>query len=149
MTLPLRSLSDARLVAALEACGATPAWAAAVARRGPFTDDAALCAALDDVLARLDDDEIALALAAVPPPSIPAGDPDAAEAARLALRLYHDRFGYPFVSAIAAPTTDELLMRVRIRLGNDPEPEGRAAREHLRRLVRARLQQLLDDGIAA
>ena len=143
---PLRSLPDDRLAASLEECGATRSWAAAVARRGPFADDAALCAAIDDVLFGLDFEEVCTGLAAVPAPTLDQGDRDVREAARLALQLYHDRFGYPFVSAIAAPTADELLMRVRIRLGNDPEPEGRAAREHLRRLVRARVQQLLDTG---
>ena len=146
MTRPLRSLPDERLAASLEECGATPAWAAAVARRGPFADDAALCAAIDEVLLDLDFEDVCSGLAAVAAPPIGAGDRDVGEAARLALQLYHDRFGYPFVSAIAAPTADELLMRVRIRLGNDPEPESRAAREHLRRLVRARVQQLLDSG---
>lgn len=144
MTRPLSSLPDDRLGTSLEECGATPEWAAAVVARAPFADDAALCAAIDDTLLHLDDGAIARALAAVPPPPIDQGDPDVRDAARLALQLYLDRFGYAFVSAIAAPTADELLMRVRIRLGNDPEPEGRAAREHLRRLVRARVQQLID-----
>jgi 2-oxo-4-hydroxy-4-carboxy-5-ureidoimidazoline decarboxylase len=71
-----------------------------------------------------------------------AGDDDALEAARLALRLYESRFGYAYVSSIPTPTAEELLMRVRIRLGNEPEPENKAAREHFRRLVQARLQQL-------
>jgi hypothetical protein len=39
-------------------------------------------------------------------------------------------------------------MRVRIRLGNDPEPERRAARDHLRRLLRRRIQGLQEGGAA-
>jgi 2-oxo-4-hydroxy-4-carboxy-5-ureidoimidazoline decarboxylase len=141
VTQPLASLPDTELKAALEKCGLTPAAVQAVLKRGPFADDDALYKAVDVVLLRLDDAELITALEELPAPAVERGDPDAHEAALLAIRLYRDRFGYAFVSGIETPSAEELLMRVRIRLGNDPEPEGRAAREHLRRLVRRRLQE--------
>lgn len=140
MSPALTSLTDAQLGDALEQCGMTPGAARTVLTHGPFADDAALCNAVDAVVLSLDDEELKRALDAVPPPAAEHGHPDARTAALLAIRLYRDRFGYSFVSGVDAPTAEELLMRVRIRLGNDPEPEGRAAREHLRRAIRARVQ---------
>jgi 2-oxo-4-hydroxy-4-carboxy-5-ureidoimidazoline decarboxylase len=136
----LASLTDAQLGDALEQCGMTARTARAVLRHRPFADDAALYSAIDDVIVNLDDAELARGLDAVPPPAAEHGHPDARTAALLAIRLYRERFGYAFVSGVEAPTAEELLMRVRIRLGNDPEPEGRAAREHLRRAIRVRVQ---------
>jgi hypothetical protein len=136
----LASLTDAQLGEALEQCGMTSLAARAVLQHRPFADDAALYSAVDAVVLNLDDSGLRLALDAVPPPAAEHGHPDARTAALLAIRLYRDRFGYAFVSGIDAPTAEELLMRVRIRLGNDLEPEGRAAREHLRRAFRTRVQ---------
>lgn len=144
MKRPLCTASERRLRSALRQCGLTTAAVRAVVQQRPFADDGALCAVVDEVLIRLDDRELARALSAEPEPVIDEGADDVRKAAMLALRLYRDRFGYPYVSSIAAPTADELLMRVRIRLGNEPAPEGRAAREHLRRLVRDRLQTLMN-----
>jgi hypothetical protein len=136
----LASLPDAQLLEALERCGMSADTAAAVLRHRPFADTAEMCNAIDSVILNLDDAALKPALDALPPPATDHGHPDARTAALLAIRLYRDRFGYAFVSGIDVPTADELLMRVRIRLGNDPEPEGRAAREHLRRAIRARVQ---------
>ena len=140
MSPALASFTDAQLGDALEQCGMTAGAAQAVLRHRPFADDAALYSAVDAVVLNLDDAELKRALDAVPPPAAEHGHPDARTAALLAIRLYRDRFGFAFVSGIDAPTAEELLMRVRIRLGNDPEPEGRAAREHLWRAIRARVQ---------
>ncbi|MBR9990872.1 MAG: hypothetical protein KFH98_14015 [Gemmatimonadetes bacterium] len=144
MTPPLHGLAESQLFSTLEQCDLVEAAARAVLERGPFPDDDALCAAVDSVILGLDDPTLTQALEAVPAPSVERGDPDAHAAALLAIRLYRDRFGYPFVSGVATPTAEELLMRVRIRLGNDPEPENRAAREHLRRHVRRHIQAAQD-----
>jgi hypothetical protein len=149
VTQPLSSLPEPQLAAALERVGLAPAMAQAVLTRAPFADDAALCDAVDAEILRLDDAGLENALEAVPAPTVERGDPDALAAALLATRLYRDRFGYAFVSGIETPTSEELLMRVRIRLGNDPDPEGRAAREHLRRFVRRRLQVLQEGGVGS
>lgn len=148
MTNPLSSLPDSSLSAALEQCGLTATAVQAVLARGPFPDDDRLCSAVDTVVVELDDTELRDVLENVPAPTARHGDPDALEAALLAVRLYHDRFGFRFVSGIDTPTSEELLMRVRIRLGNDPEPERRAAREHLSRLLRRRIQGLQEGGAA-
>lgn len=142
MTLQLSSLADPQLAAALEKCGLSGRAARLVLGRGPFSDDSQLCAAVDAVTTSLREEELHEALEAIPAPTVERGDPDAHEAALLAIRLYRERFGYAFVSGVDTATAEELLMRVRIRLGNDEEPEGRAAREHLRRLVRRRIQSL-------
>ncbi|HEX6309393.1 MAG TPA: 2-oxo-4-hydroxy-4-carboxy-5-ureidoimidazoline decarboxylase [Longimicrobiales bacterium] len=143
MKRPLSAASERTLRSALRQCGLTSAAVKAVVEQRPFADDSGLCDVVSDVVLRLDDRELGRALAAAPEPVIEQGAEEVRQAARLALRLYRDRFGYPYVSSIGAPAADELLMRVRIRLGNDPVPEGRAARDHLRRLVLARLQTLM------
>src|SRR5690606_4408526 len=137
---------DAELAAALEACGMSEAAVGEVLRRGPFSDDDALCTVVDAVITALPASDLTTALERMPPPGVERGDPDAHQAALLAIRLYRERFGYPFVSGIETPTAEELLMRVRIRLGNDPEPEGRAAREHLRRRIRREIRRLQERG---
>src|SRR5690606_37958511 len=127
VTLQLTSLPPEQLRSALEQCGLTAAAADAVIELEPFPEDSALCGAVDTVLTgTLDAAELKHMLEAVPPPAVERGDPDAHEAALLAMKLYRDRFGYAFVSGVDTPTSEELLMRVRIRLGNDPDPEGRA-----------------------
>lgn len=144
----LVSLAAPELKASLEQCGLSDSVAAAVLGHGPFEDDDQLCSAVDAVMLALEEAELRALLQAVPPPAVERGHPDAWDAALLAIRLYRDRFGFAFVSAIATPTAEELLMRVRIRLGNDPEPEGRAAREHFRRLVRRNIQDLQETDAA-
>jgi hypothetical protein len=146
VTVPLHSLPAPTLLATLEGCDLLSAVARAVLERGPFDDDDALCSAIDSVILGLDQPTLTSALDAVPAPAVERGNADAHSAALLAIRLYRDRFGYPFVSGVPTPTSEELLMRVRIRLGNDPEPEGRAAREHLRRHVRARVRAAQEAG---
>ena len=138
----LVTLTAPQLRASLEECGLSESVAGAVLERGPFENDDELCRAVDTVMLTLEAEQLRTLLEGMPAPAVERGDPDAWDAALLAMRLYRDRFDFPFVSAIPTPTAEELLMRVRIRLGNDPEPEERAAREHLRRLVRRRIQDL-------
>lgn len=135
----MSSLPEAELRAVLEKAGMPQSALSSVIHRMPFKDDDALIAAVENAIVRIDDADVAPALEAIGEAQTPDGDPDTRDAASLALQLYRERFGYPFVSAIPTPTVEELLMRVRIRLGNEPGPEGRAARDHLRRIVRARL----------
>lgn len=142
MTKQLSSLPPVKLVTALRECGLTAATVQAVLGRGPFANDDSLCDAVDALVLQLDDTELRNTLENMPAPTVQRGDPGAHDAALLAIRLYRDRFGFAFISGIDTPTSEELLMRVRIRLGNDPEPEVRAARDHLRRLVRRRIQSL-------
>jgi 2-oxo-4-hydroxy-4-carboxy-5-ureidoimidazoline decarboxylase len=138
-------LSDA-LHQLLGICGCRR-WAEHVAGLRPFRDVAALRSAADTALDTLTDDDWQEALRAEPDPDIAGTDDGTRAAAETAVRLYRQRFGYPFVAAGRRMAADELLMRVRIRLGNDPEVELRTAADELRRGVRARLQRWADgDG---
>jgi 2-oxo-4-hydroxy-4-carboxy--5-ureidoimidazoline (OHCU) decarboxylase len=130
------------VAARLRELGVPDVVARRLAAAGPHADAAAAAAAADEVVAQLSDDELRAALEELPQPPVQHADEGTLEAARLALDMYRQRYGYPFVSGVDTPTAEELLMRVRIRLGNEPGPEWRAAREHLRRLVRARLPRL-------
>lgn len=147
MTSDVSGVSDDALDAALQHAGGGASWAAAVLRQQPFADlDALLraCAAAWDVMSA---EEWEAALAANAEETLPPGAEETRRAAAVALRLYRERFGIPFVSAVHSPVADELLMRVRIRLGNDPAAELDAARSELRRIVRQRLERSWPQGL--
>jgi len=131
-----------RLEATLRECSGSAAWAAAVLRHHPFSDAASLLRAGEDAWSMLDDTQWEDALAANAEDTVPAGPEETRRAAAVALRLYRERFGIPFVSAAHSPFADELLMRVRIRLGNEPSLEHGSARDELRRAARYRLERL-------
>jgi hypothetical protein len=128
--------------ALLRAAGIPDPVAPRLAASGPHGDPGALRTAADTIVRELRDAELRAALENAPEPIIRHADEGTRDAARLALGMYRDRFGYPFVSGIETPTAEELLMRVRIRLGNEPVPEWRAAREHLRRHIRTCIERL-------
>ena len=110
-------------------------------RAGPFSDVQSLLRACDAAWDSLGDDGWLDALASNAEHVVPDGNDGTRRAAETALRLYRERFGIPFVSAAHSPVADELLMRVRIRLGNDGAAEVRAARDELRRMARQRLER--------
>jgi 2-oxo-4-hydroxy-4-carboxy-5-ureidoimidazoline decarboxylase len=155
----------------LAGCCRSEAWVERMLAARPWPDGDAMTGAGDRAVAGLEEDQLRAALAAEPGPAVAAaaaspraghaadgGHPGRtgdgghpadgnAAAAVVALRLYHQQFGFPFPGRVHAMDADELLMRVRIRLGNDPRAELRAARDDLRRRVRSRLLALLrDDG---
>jgi hypothetical protein len=138
----LNGLSDAELLAVLEQCGGA-VWAREVAARRPFSDAQTLAAASDAAWATLDEADWLQAFedAVVQIPA--AGDDGTHEAARTALQLYRDRFHRAFVTAADCHAADELLMRVRIRLGLDEGAEWRASCEERRRLARKRLERIM------
>jgi 2-oxo-4-hydroxy-4-carboxy-5-ureidoimidazoline decarboxylase len=143
----LCALPDADLAAALRGCCGMEQWVDRVMARRPFTDDAAVLAAADAAFAGLDLQQWRQGFAAAGDPAVPAdGEPGTRAAAELALQLYGERFGHPFVSAARPMDADELLMRIRIRLGNDARAELRTAAAELRRLARTRLERLLQGG---
>jgi 2-oxo-4-hydroxy-4-carboxy-5-ureidoimidazoline decarboxylase len=135
----MNEAGEAEFVARLQGADVPGAIARGLAARRPYADAAALCQASDGIVLELSDAALCEALASVPPPVIGGADEGTRAAAHTAIDMYRERFGYPFVTGIETPTAEELLMRVRIRLGNEPAPELRAAREHLRRYVRTRL----------
>jgi 2-oxo-4-hydroxy-4-carboxy-5-ureidoimidazoline decarboxylase len=138
-------MAVASLRALLErACG-SPHFVEAVARHCPFADVESLLRAVDAALQELEPADWRQALLAERTPEVVGGDAGTRAAAALAVNLYRDRFGYAFVVAAQRPSADELLMRVRIRLGNDAEAELRTAAGELRRIVRARLRRMLEE----
>lgn len=117
-------------------------FAEIVTARRPFADLDALLAAADAAWNELDDAGWADALVANADDVVPEGPEETRRAVMVALRLYRERFGIPFVAAVRSPAVDELLMRIRIRLGNDADAELHAAREELRRMTRRRLEAI-------
>jgi 2-oxo-4-hydroxy-4-carboxy-5-ureidoimidazoline decarboxylase len=143
----LTTLPDDMLAAALHDCCAIDRWVDEVLARRPFHDDAAVTAAADEAFAALTREDWQQGLAAAGALVVPAdGEAGTRAAAELALRLYRERFGYVFVSGAPHLVADELLMRIRIRLGHDEEAELRTACAELRRRARARLARLLSRG---
>lgn len=137
----LNSLGPAGASALLRDAGGCSAWTARVVERLPFADAASLRMAQELAWAALSDAEWPDALARLEPRDIPPGTPETQAAVGLALNMYRDRFGIPFVSAAWSDTADELLMRVRIRLGNDGNVEQQTSRDEARRLLRHRLER--------
>ena len=58
-------------------------------------------------------------------------------------RRYEERFGYIYLVSAAGKTADELLSILRERLGNDPETELRVAAGEQAKITRLRLRKLL------
>jgi 2-oxo-4-hydroxy-4-carboxy-5-ureidoimidazoline decarboxylase len=138
----LNAMPEAELLTLLEGCG-SPVWARQVAAQRPFPDQHTLVAAADAAWALLDDgdwlDTFEEAAAHVPE----TGDDGTRAAAVTALQLYRARFRRAFVTAADCQAADELLMRVRIRLGLDERAEWRASCDEQRRLTRRHLERLL------
>lgn len=150
-----------RAEAELLACCAVPAWAAQVALGRPYPSVGSLTAAGLAALAELSWDEVALALAAHPRigERAPGGSREAAwsrreqgdaasspeaDALREANVAYEERFGHVFLIFAAGRTPAEMLASARARLGNDEATERQVVREELARIVRLRLERLVE-----
>jgi 2-oxo-4-hydroxy-4-carboxy-5-ureidoimidazoline decarboxylase len=127
----------------LRHCCASMRWVNTVAAARPFASADALLQYGDRVLEELADEDWLEAFAGVGIREAHTGDPGTRSATRVALRLYEERFGYPFVIAEQLGG-EELLMRVRIRLGLEPAAQLRASRAEQRRLTHVRLQRLIE-----
>jgi 2-oxo-4-hydroxy-4-carboxy-5-ureidoimidazoline decarboxylase len=145
----------------LLACCASPRWARRVAAGRPYADVAALCAAGEAALGRLNWGDIAAALAAHPrigdrpagtdraaawsrreQSGVAGADPQVRAALIEANREYEERFGHVFLIFATGRTEDEILAAARSRLGNDEETERTVVREELGRITRLRLSRL-------
>jgi 2-oxo-4-hydroxy-4-carboxy-5-ureidoimidazoline decarboxylase len=142
----------------LLACCASPVWAAAVARGGPYPDRPALESAAEAAFAGLTWADIAQAMAAHPrigdPPQ---GDSREASWSRReqsatrrspelveANRAYEQRFGHVFLIFASGRTETEIIAAARQRLGNSPATEREVVRGELRKITMLRLGRLLD-----
>lgn len=157
------SEEDAR--AMLMRCCGCRRWAAAVAARRPFADDAALFAAADDEWSRASREEILEALTHHPriganmdelrkkfasTAAWSAGEQasaaSASEETLVALRdgnvRFEERFGHIFVVCATGKSASEMLALLEARMSNDPETEIRAAAAEQGKITRLRLEKL-------
>jgi 2-oxo-4-hydroxy-4-carboxy-5-ureidoimidazoline decarboxylase len=146
---------------ALLSCCSSPRWTAAVAAGRPYGDLDSLCAAADSAVAALTDDDLDEALAGHPrigerlggendsqqsrrEQSGASGASTATLAALAAGNLeYEERFGHVYLVCATGLSGDELLARLRSRLGNDRATERSVVRAELAKINRLRLQRLV------
>ncbi|MEV5508298.1 2-oxo-4-hydroxy-4-carboxy-5-ureidoimidazoline decarboxylase [Streptomyces orinoci] len=152
---------ESEATAFLEEICTSAAWAGELLARRPYRDVAALLAASDEAVARLDEAGLAQALAGHPPIGRPRpGDPasareqsgmaGASEALRsemLELNLaYQEKFGQVFLICASGLGGERLRDALRERLGNSPENERVVTRAELAKINRLRLAGLLARG---
>ena len=59
-------------------------------------------------------------------------------------QAYQATFGYVFLICATGKSGDEILQLLRQRLANDPETELRVAADEMRKIMRLRLEKLLN-----
>jgi 2-oxo-4-hydroxy-4-carboxy-5-ureidoimidazoline decarboxylase len=167
MTLgEVNGLDEEGFVSAFGAVAEDSPWIARLAaRRAPFSDGEALIAAFHQAIDDADHDSQLQLLRAHP--DLAGG---AARAGRLAeasqaeqkgARLdalseeefarferlnaaYRARFGFPFILAVKGATKHDILAAFEARLPNSPEQEFETALQQVKRIVRFRLEALVD-----
>ena len=158
----LNTLPAAQLRERLSSCCAARAWVEQLSSGWPYPEVAALLAASDLAIERLDPDDVAQALAAHPRIGQRAsgisteatwsrqeqgGVADADAGVQAALRegniAYEERFGHVFLICASGRSAPDMLTALHERLGNDPDTEERVVTEELRRITRLRLERLL------
>ncbi len=153
------ALPAAEATSRLLAVCAAPRWARAVAAARPYGSTGELLDTGGATFADLTWGEIAQALAAHPrigerpagesreaawsrqEQSGVTGSPDALAEAN---RAYEARFGHVFLIFASGRTAPEILAAARERLGHDDETERAVVREELGKIVRLRLERLVD-----
>ncbi|GAA1804139.1 2-oxo-4-hydroxy-4-carboxy-5-ureidoimidazoline decarboxylase [Luedemannella flava] len=145
----------------LLACCAVPDWATRVALGRPYPSVGSLTAVGLSALADLSWDQVALALAAHPRigqradgdsreaawsrrEQADAGASPEADALRAANVAYEERFGHVFLIFASGRTPAEMLAAARARLANDEATERQVVREELAKIVRLRLERLVE-----
>jgi 2-oxo-4-hydroxy-4-carboxy-5-ureidoimidazoline decarboxylase len=139
----INRLSEEEARAALLGCFGSPAWAASVLSARPYPDVSALLAAAAKAWHNLDTSGWHEAVRATPERAVPPSDEGTHRATELALRLYRERFGCHFIAEQEDLPGDELLIRIRIRLGHEPAAEFRKTCAELAIIARRRLSQLI------
>jgi 2-oxo-4-hydroxy-4-carboxy-5-ureidoimidazoline decarboxylase len=77
---------------------------------------------------------------------VAAASPATLEALAEGNRAYEEKFGYIFIVFASGRSADELLALLRQRMNNDPETELTTAANEQGKIMRLRLEQLLDDA---
>lgn len=139
----------------LRACCDAPAWAESVSRGRPYADREALLAAGDQAARRLDAEQVDRAVAAHPrlgerpqessdgwSAQEQAGVGPTAELAE-ANRAYEQRFGRVFLLCANGLSGQQVLDRLRERLGNDEDSEAAVVAGELRKIAVLRLGRLV------
>jgi 2-oxo-4-hydroxy-4-carboxy-5-ureidoimidazoline decarboxylase len=157
------ALSQDDAETALRACCASRAWVTAVSAGRPYDDKDALLSRADAALAGLAWSDITEALDAHPrigerakgpgreaawsrreQSGMDNADTDTREALVAANREYEARFGHIFLIFASGRTDREMLAAARERLANDDETERAVVRQELGRIVRLRLERLIE-----
>lgn len=143
----------------LVAVCAAPVWVAAVAAGRPYPDLASLLAASATVFDTLGWDQLALALDAHPrigqrPAGADreaswsrreqAGVSGAAEELAEVNQAYEERFGFLFLIFASGKSAEQILAAARQRLGNDDVTERQQVHRELGKIVRLRLERLVE-----
>jgi allantoicase len=151
--------------ALLDCCGSI-AWANQVISQRPFAEDVKLFETADNTWMNLDPKEQRRAIRHHPPigdnrgkskqsgtaRKWSAAEQSAAQKSSLetlavltaANEAYQTTFGYVFLICAARKSGDEILQSLRQRLANDPETELLVAAEEMRKIIRLRLEKLLN-----
>jgi 2-oxo-4-hydroxy-4-carboxy-5-ureidoimidazoline decarboxylase len=148
-------LNDA--LAELNACCASPSWAARVAEGQPYASLAELLERADVALFELDQAQLDLALAGHPrigersahpfsrceQAGVADADPDVLAALAEGNRSYEERFGHVYLVCVAGRSARELLRVLRDRLHNAPDTERGVLRGELGQINRLRLTRMV------
>ena len=148
----------------LPCCG-SKAWAQGMVDRRPFTNEAALLAASDEIWQNLTPSDwmeafgshprIGESRASQPPPvqsaawsaqeqqRVTEADAEAKAALMSANREYEQRFGHIFIVCATGKSAPEILAILQRRLSNDAETELREAAEQQRQITEIRLRKWL------
>jgi len=149
----------------LDCCGSI-AWADQMISRRPFAEDSDLFESAERIWAQLDSKEWLRAIRHHPAIGSNRGNSKQSGTARkwsageqsaaqnsssetlavldAANQAYKATFGYVFLICATGKSTDEILHSLRERLANDPKTELRVAAEEMRKIIRLRLEKLLN-----
>jgi 2-oxo-4-hydroxy-4-carboxy-5-ureidoimidazoline decarboxylase len=163
----LNALPPAEARAAFERCCGSPAWISRMIEGRPYASAAALAEAGEQAWGALrreqwieafahhprigDVEALRRRFGAAPEWSRAeqAGASAASEETLAALadgnRAYEERFGYVFIVCASGRSADEMLELLRARLDNDPALEILIASEEHRRIMRLRLEKLVEE----
>ncbi|WP_055589749.1 2-oxo-4-hydroxy-4-carboxy-5-ureidoimidazoline decarboxylase [Peterkaempfera griseoplana] len=157
----LNSAPAAELDALLREVCASGGWASAVAATRPWPDAAALLAAADAAVARLDEAGLREALAGHARIGTPReGDAvsqreqsgvrgagaEVLDQLREANAAYEARFGHLFLICATGRTAESMLAALHERCGHDPAAERETVRGELAKINAIRLRRLLEEA---
>ena len=154
----LNALSEPQARITLERCCGAPRWVERMLASRPFADDVAVQTTAEWTWWELPRDEWLRAFAAHPrigerPPEEmsdreQAGMRSAGQATRRALevgnRAYEERFGHIFLICASGRSGAEMLAELRRRIDNDPAEELRVAASEQAKIIRLRLERLVE-----